>query len=216
MSQPSYNPHPANQPSSVPSQSGMSGLKIALIILGVIFLLFIILAVVAGFFVSKLFVDSDVMKTVVSDDGRTELQVPSNWNELGAANRNPEASLQYCNLFAETYGLVLTDTRKEVAEALEISEAECNIENFSELMTSALALDGFTSETPEPLTVDGMTCRRVKMRTTLEGTPIVYVVTYCESKKHFHQVHCWTLQSREESNMPTLIKVANSFRELDR
>jgi len=214
MNQPSYNPHSGNHGTAA-KKSGMSGLTIALIIIGVLLLFFIVIAVVGGYFVSQMFVDSKVMKTVVSNDNLTELQVPSNWNEIRSADKNSDASLQYCNLFAETYGLVITETRAEVAAAMEISEKECTLEEFAGLMIGSLKTDGFVAEPAEELTINGLTAKRFKMRANLDGIAIFYIVTFVDGQRHLHQVHCWTLQSREETNLPTLTKVANSFRELE-
>ena len=214
MNQPTYNPHPGNYNPGTHKKSGMSGLKIALIVGGVCFFFFLVLAGAVGYLVSQVFVDSKVMKPVVSNDGLTELQVPSNWRELGGADRNLEASLQYCNLFAETYGLVLTETKAEVAAAIEKREEDCAIDDYADLMINALTLDGFIAGPAKSVIVDGLTGVRVEMKTNIDGIKIAYLVTFVEGETHFHQVHCWTLQSREERNMPTLVKVADSFREL--
>jgi len=153
------------------------------------------------------------MKPVVSNDGLTELQVPSNWSELTGPDRNPNASMQYCNIFAETYSLVLTETKAEVAAAMEKREEDFVIGDYADLIINSLKQDGFNVEPDKTVTVNGLKGIRVRLKTKHDGIKIAYFVTFVEGKTHFHQVHCWTLQSREERNMPTLEKVANSFRE---
>ena len=214
MNQPTYDPNPGNYNVGAPKKSGMSGLKIALIVAGVCFFFFLVLAGAVGYLVSQTFYDSDVMKSVVSKDRVTEIQVPSNWKELTGPDRNLEASLQYCNIFAETYGLIMTESKREFAEALEVPEDECTIEKFANLLIDTMSEGGFTAGPSEPVTINGLKGVRVKMRTDIDGIKISYLVTFLDGKENYHQVHCWTLQSREERNMPTLEKVANSFREL--
>lgn len=194
-------------------KSGLSTLKIVLIVAGIFGFLFVAAVVGAVYFITQAMTDSDVMKPITANDQLTVLDVPSNWRELRSADQNPEASLQYCNIFAETYGMVLTETKAEVADAVGVPVNRYSLDDYTQLMIDSLAVENFKAGPEQVLTVNGMQARRFRMTTDLDGIPIVYLVTYLESDTHFHQVHCWTLTSREKKNMPTLKKVADSFRE---
>ena len=196
-----------------PAPSGMSGGKIALIICGILGVLLVTAVGLIVYFFSQAMTDSDVMKTVVSTDQLIELDVPSNWNELVGADRSEEASLQYCNLFAETYGLVITEQKTEMAEALQVEESSYTLDDFTKLMTDYFEATDFAVGTAKTVTVNGLEGRRIRMATKYDGISIAYLVTFLEGESHFHQVHCWTLASREKRNMPTLVKVSDSLRE---
>ena len=109
--------------------------------------------------------------------------------------------------------MVITESRKELADATGVAEADFSLDDFTTLMTDYMTSTDFKAQPPTPVTVNGMPAQRVKMTTEYEGTPIAYLVTFVQGDRHFHQVHCWTLTSREAQKMPTLTKVADSFRE---
>ena len=153
------------------------------------------------------------MKPITSNDRLTVLEVPSNWRELTGPDANADASLQYCNLFAETYGLVMTETKEEVAVAAGASPDEFGLEEYADLIVSSMVDANCTAGPAKSMTINGMEAQRHRLKMNFDGLPIVYVLTFYEGKDHFHQVNCWTLESREERNMPTLSKVADSFKE---
>ncbi|QEG21852.1 hypothetical protein [Mariniblastus fucicola] len=206
-----YNPH-SNAFGSPAPKSGMSVLKIILIIGSIFGLLFV--AAIAGlvYFVMQLAVDSDTLETTVADDQVTSLELPSNWTDLRGADRNVDASLQYGNLFAETYAMILTESKSDFLQMFG-ADAQFGIDDYSELIVEGMADANFKLGAADPVTVNGLSGRRIRMTTELEGIPIVYLVTLIDGNNHFHQVHCWTMQSRETKNMPTLKKIADSFRE---
>ena len=213
MSQiPTFSPPPSGYQQQ-PRPAGISTLKIVLIILGVCGVLAVCAVGAIVYFVSQTMTDSDVMKTIVATDQISELDVPKNWNKAPARDQNPDASLQHCNLFGETYAMVITESKTELANATGVSEGNYSLDDFTRLMTDYMTSTNFKAQPPMPVTVNGMPGQRVRMTTEYEGIPIAYLVTFVEGDRHFHQVHCWTLTSREAKNMPTLMKVAESFRE---
>lgn len=171
------------------------------------------------FFVSQVATDSDVTKQVIASDGVSELQVPTNWTNISGSLRNEEASLQLGNLYAETYGMVLTEPKADFEGAETTNpnpDGSFSLGDYSDvivmMMTSAEGT-GLKEESRNSIVVDGRSATRFRLSGTVEGVPLVYDLTLVDGKEHFHQVHVWTLADRESRNMPTLMAVADSFKE---
>ena len=209
MSQPSY-PSPQVDMRRGPQKKGISGLMIFLIIAGVLGLLF--LAAVGGliYFVSQLGSDSAEMRTVVANDSASQLEVPSNWTQITGDDSNVEATIQYGNMLGEKYVMVLSEPKSDLYE---VFGDGFSLDDFAELIIGGMEEQNFQVGTSKPVTVNGVPGQRIRMTTQMDGMSIVYMVSLLEGNDNFHQVHAWTLTSREKKNMPILIKVSDSFRE---
>jgi hypothetical protein len=200
-------------------KSGPSVLLILGIIAGVV--AFGGLLVCGGMFylVSQVAVDSKVTKQVIASDGLCELQVPSNWQDIGGSIRNEEASLQLGNLFAETYSMVLTEPHADFVGAETTNpnpDGSFSLRDYSDLIVSLMSSaegSGLKKVSSDPVTMGGRSAIRFRLVGNVDGIPLVYILTVVDGENHFHQVHVWTLASRETSNMPTLLSVADSFQE---
>ena len=209
MSFPSHSPQP-NTTRRTPKKKGISGLAIFLIVAGALGFCFLLAVGGLVFFISQAGNDSDEMMTVVANDRLSQLDVPSNWKPITGADRNMEASLQYGNMLGEKYAMVLSEPKSELYQVV---GDDFSLDDFTALVSEGMEEQNFQIGSKQNITVDGLPGRRVRMTTSMEGLSIVYMVTLLEGKVNFHQVHAWTLTSREKKNMPVLIKVSDTFKE---
>jgi hypothetical protein len=131
---------------------------------------------------------------------------PDSWSML--TGLNAEADLEMGNPRREAYCIVLTEGKADYAQVPTLAE-------FSET-TRAKILAGLADATetgPQRLVFHGWPA----LRTTIEGVKgkvrVHYWHTVIESPDHLHQVLCWSLPSRFESNRWDFDKVLHSIRE---
>ena len=210
MSQPSYSPQ--HMQAQRPHKKGVSGLMIALIIAGVLGFFFLLAVGGLIYFVGQARNDSDVMKTVFAKNRSSQLEMPSNWTEITGVDRSPDASIQYGNMLGEKYAMVVTETKASLYDAF--GNEEFSFDDFVEIVKKGMTDQNFQVGSSTSVTVDGLPGQRIRVAADVDGIPIVYIMTLLESDKNFHQVNAWTLTSREKQNMPILMKVSDSFKEL--
>ncbi len=192
------------------------------VILGIVFGVLGVTVLACGglifFAIRQVAVDSQELVTRNTNDGVASLQLPKNWTPLTGSDANPEASLQMGNLFAETYALVLSETKAEVSMALgdTFEEGETSLDQYSDLIINNMVATnpGFSSTPKVSTSLNGMPAYRFTVRGAVDGNPVVFIGVVIEGKRHYHQVLCWTLQAREAKNMAKLEGVIQSFREL--
>ena len=195
-----------------PKKKGLSVVGILGIVFGIMLVAVLACGGLIFFAVRQMAVDSTELVVRETRDGVASLQLPKNWTPLTGAHANPEASLQMGNLFAETYALVLSETKVEVSSVM----GDATLDEYSDLIINNMVAStpGF-SGTPKVLTpLNGMPAYHFQVRGTIEGNPVVFFGVVIEGKQHFHQVLCWTLRDRETTNKAKLDSVIQSFREL--
>ena len=210
MSQPSYSPQ--HMQARRPQKKGISGLMIALIIAGVLGFFFLLAVGGLIYFITQARSDSDVMKTVFAKGRTSQLEMPSNWTEISGVDSSPDASIQYGNIFGEKYAMVVTESKASLYQAS--GSEEFSFDDFVEVVKKGMTDQNFQVGASTSVTVDGLSGQRIRVAADIDGIPIVYMMTLLESDKNFHQVNAWTLTSREKENMPILMKVSDSFKEL--
>ena len=191
-------------------------------ILGIVFAVLGVVVLACGGFafyaIRQVAVDSEELVTKNTNDGVASLQVPKNWMPLTGANANPEASLQMGNLFAETYALVLSESKAEVSGVMGggLGGENVTLDAYSDLIINNMVSTnpGFSGTPKASTSLNGMPAYSFKVSGSVDGNPVVFIGMVTEGKRHFHQILCWTLQSRETKNIPKLESVMQSFREL--
>jgi hypothetical protein len=118
---------------------------------------------------------------------------------------NEDACIQAGHALREEYAVVIS----EASDGF-----DGTLDDYSKIISNNMsqAMQGSKAGKIETLKLNGLDARRWKLTGTVEKLGITYIVTCVSDGANFHQVLCWTLSSRESRTMPVMTKVADSFR----
>jgi hypothetical protein len=115
---------------------------------------------------------------------------------------NDAASLQFKNIFNETYLIVVAEDKSQTGHAvLEQLEAQ--------FKSNLLQMGGrFTHETRSK--IDRCDSFQKEAEWVVDGEPLVYLVTFIDTPEVLFKIYCWTLASNKE-NLVHFRKAVDSF-----
>ena len=198
-----------------------SGTPVFLILAIIGLIVFVgLVALVGGgiYLVSKVRNDSDTVKTIRGTERGCpcSVEVPSNWANFPAGDRNPDATIQQAHLFGERYVMVISDTKSDIASVFGVEDASGAevLKQFADLSLQGVE-ESFTVDriSNRKLSVNGLPAIQHKFKARADGIDMVFWTTYVEGKDHFFQIQTWTLAGLEAQNEKGLLKVADSFKE---
>lgn len=146
-----------------------------------------------------------------------ELSIPS---YMKKADLNVDASLQFQNVFRETYVIVIDEDAQEVRDAFlslgEYDTTRSAVDNYTHIQMSSIqeSINLSTQSEVQSLTIHGLKARQVEFSGRVEGVPseIYYLVTFIEGDENFYMVMSWTLTDRKEKYSETFKKMAKTFK----
>jgi zinc-ribbon domain len=145
-------------------------------------------------------------KTLVSDDARLSIQVPSSWVEADRLFKG--ASLQAEHEFEELYVVVVMN------EAVDL-DPSVGLRAFARLAREGI-LDslekGRVNSGPVDLTIGGRHVVQVEFEGAADSVGIVYVHTSIEVPEGFVEVIAWTLPSLIDETRSLLKSISGSVR----
>ena len=157
--------------------------------------------------------DTDFKRVKV--DSLFILSVPKYMKSMEGLNE--EASLQYANIYKETYAVVIHENKEEFIASFreydEYDESLSVIENYSEVQTKMFE-EALTNPKSSPygLTeINGVQARQVAIEGESDGIKIVYLLGFIEGKENIFMVMNWTLQNRFEKYETTFEMINSSF-----
>lgn len=154
----------------------------------------------------------------VEINNQYKLSLPKYMTE--AKNLSDEASLQYQNVFKETYTTVIDESRQEVIDSfIEFElydttlDASVNYRNIQLGMIEEKMKISSKSE-PVALKIGGLNAQQVQIDGHVEDIPqeISYLFTFIEGDEHVYMITSWTLKARKEKYLKTFQEISNSFR----
>ncbi len=145
-------------------------------------------------------------KEIKSTDGKFQVTVPGDWST--ETNLNKLASIQVGKSREEMYLIVITEPKADFPKGYTLKE-------FTKIVRDQMvkAMSGSTATDAESVTVNGNSAQRYELSANVEKIKAKYINTTVETKEHFHQVLCWTMDSKFSSNKSKLLEVVNSFKE---
>ncbi len=158
--------------------------------------------------------DSDFKQ--ISVEHIYKLSIPNYMKEMKSLN--DEASLQYANIYKETYTVVIHENKQDFVnyfkELNEYDDEISVIENYSQAQTKFFEanVDINKTDTYGLTKINGYNARQIKMKGKTEGQDIGYIVGYIEGKEHLYMVMNWTLVDRLNKYENTFESVNNSFK----
>lgn len=135
-------------------------------------------------------------------------------------NLNEEASLQFQNIFKETYVIIIGENKEEFIAAFrdlgEYDSTRSVVENYRDiqLLTTAERIDVIGQSKPEAAVINGLPAQFVQVDANVEGAskPISYFFTFIEGDENVYMIMAWTLAERKEKYRNTFTAMAKSFR----
>ena len=166
----------------------------------------------------------EVTETEVAEDfnqvevnGEYRLSLPKYMKKTD--NLNEEASLQYQNIFKETYTIVIDEAKNDFVEMFteleEYDEGISVIKNYRnvqrQLFSESMYVDKESS--PVALEINGMEAEMVDIDGRVDGIDedISYFLTFVEGKEKVYMIMSWTMTSRKDTYESTFDGIAKSF-----
>ncbi len=158
--------------------------------------------------------------TTESASGLYEISVPKYMKKV--SDLNVDASMQFQNIYRETYLAIIDEDRSDFVEAYEeLGEYDSSLSTIGNYRKIQLdyfmkRLDVINLDAPKRLTIDGMDAEQVEFtgRVADVDSDIFYIMTFVEGRNNVYMIMTWTLGSSEEAYKETFYFMVDSFREL--
>lgn len=131
-----------------------------------------------------------------------------------------DASLQYQNIFKETYTVVIDEPKQEFIDVfMEVLAYDTTLsvsENYRNVQLNMIAenMTIISQSTPVAIKVGNHDAYQVEIDGNVEGVAhdISYLFTFIEGGDNLYMIMSWTLKSRKEKYFNTFKEVAQSLR----
>ncbi|PKV52724.1 hypothetical protein ATE84_4844 [Aquimarina sp. MAR_2010_214] len=166
-----------------------------------------------------LFIEEDFVPVEINN--QYELSVPKYMKE--AHDLNDDASLQYKNIYKETYIVVIDEPKEEMIstfkELEEYNDSLSVIKNYKNIQLHILneVIDINMTSDPKSLQISGLDAEFVEFDGKIEGLAfdISYFLTFIEGKENVYMIMAWTLKNRKEKYRKAFEMATKSFRLID-
>jgi hypothetical protein len=154
----------------------------------------------------------------VEVNNQYKIQLPKYMTK--AENLSKDASLQYQNIFKETYTIVITESKQAFIDMFmeaQLYDTTLGIPgNYRDAQLNRIAenMTIKSQSTPVKLTLGTKTAYQVEIDGLVEGLEqeLSYLFTFVEGDNELYMIMSWTLKSRKEKYLDTFKEVAQSFR----
>jgi len=158
--------------------------------------------------------------TTESALGRYEISVPNYMKEV--SDLNMEASIQFQNIYKETYLAIIDEDRSDFMEAYKevgvYDSSLSTIGNYRKVQLDYFmeSLDVTDQSAPKQLSIDGMDAEQVEFigRAAHVDSDIFYMMTFVEGRNDLYMIITWTLGDSKETYKEIFYFMVDSFREL--
>jgi hypothetical protein len=139
-----------------------------------------------------------------------------------ATSLNDEASLQYQNLFKETYVIVIDESRQAFIDALVAAEiydsTKSVIDSYTDtqIQFTTSAMKVLSKSEVKKVMINGLSAETTELDGELEGVraPITYFLTCVDGPDKLYMIMAWTLKDRKDDHRETFRQIAESFKVL--
>lgn len=159
------------------------------------------------------------LEAVTINDGQFTMEVPEFMSK--ASSLNDAASLQYQNIFKETYVIVIDESKDEYLNAykdLDVYDtARSVIANYmdTQVQSTTSSLDVIEKSKIASFKTHGLKAKSIEIDANLEGvsSSITYFMTCIEGRDHLYMVLAWTLRDKKDKHRETFKRMVRTFRE---
>jgi hypothetical protein len=137
-----------------------------------------------------------------------------------AKNLNDEASLQYQNIFKETYVIVLDEDKQEFIDTfIDLGEYDSTlsvIENYGNVQVKSMS-ENMTMKSDgnlAALKINNRDAQTIQFDANIEGVKgdIAYYLTFVEGDDKVYMIMAWTLANRKEKYGKTFDTMVKTFK----
>ncbi len=136
-----------------------------------------------------------------------------------AKDLNDDASLQYQNVFKETYVIVIDESEQGIintfSDAGEYDSTLTMAENYRDIQLKSLSESITVQSKTDPVAtkINGLNAQLVQVDGTVEGVKsgISYFLAFIEGNGNVYMIMAWTLKDRKDKYRKTFDRIAKSF-----
>lgn len=135
---------------------------------------------------------------------------------------NDEASMQYQNLFRETYMVIIDESKSEYLDYYKEIDAfdstKTVIENYRDAQISFIK-DGvydIANENTKSFSINGLKAEQVAFTGSFDDVGIYYHLTYIEGQNNLYAIMLWTLEDKAIKYKNVFDYIIDSFEEMGR
>lgn len=147
--------------------------------------------------------------TLTSKDKKVQLTVYKGMVESSSLHKHAE--LQASNIFAELYVVVFNEKKTSFPAHIDLKRYDALVRNN---MKKKLGKTGKKEKTSD-VSVNGHKAVRGALYGRIGKVKVGYLLTSIETHDSYHQVLAWTLRSHFKKQLPTFIKMTNTFKRID-
>ena len=166
--------------------------------------------------------EGDLNTKMISVNERYTISIPADMSE--SSELNDDASLQYEDMWEDSYVIVIDESKQEMQQALEMFDMtdgfENNLDNYSDIV-----MDGFLMEMDEQIEhivdtiINNMSAKVAKLTMStvgdnFEDIEVHYAMAVVEGKEHYYQVMVWTLAENEIKYSQKIDNILYSLKEI--
>jgi hypothetical protein len=164
----------------------------------------------------NLSIESDFMPIEINDEYK--ISVPKYMKK--ANGLNDEASLQYQNIYKETYVVIIDESKEELVSTFqelgEYNDSISVVKNYRDIQLQLLSenINISMKSDPKSAQINGLDAEFVEIDGQVEGVnfEIAYFLTFIEGKEKVYMVMVWTLKEKKEKYKITFEQIAKSFK----
>lgn len=132
---------------------------------------------------------------------------------------NDDASLQYQNVFKETYVIVIDELKEEFVDVFkeldQYSDKYSLVENYRDVQLQLFAesMNIENETTPASMKINGLDAEMVEIDGKVQGIEdeITYFLTFIEGDEKVYMVMAWTMKNRKDTYRPDFENITKSF-----
>lgn len=136
---------------------------------------------------------------------------------------NDEASLQFANIFKETYVIVIDEPKEEFISVFtdlnEYIDTVSTVKNYRTIQLQLLSenINIIKQSLPKPAKIHKLNAELIQFDGRVEGVDydIAYTVGFIEGNENLYMIMTWTLAENKEKYKETFDKIIRSFRLLN-
>lgn len=152
---------------------------------------------------------------LVRVNNQYSIEIPTFMNESN--DLNIEASLQYQNIFKETYVIVIDEPKDDFISIFEdLDEYDNSVsaaKNYKDIQLKFLEEEVIIKniDDKESSIINGLPFEIIEVDATVDGIDIGYTIAFVEGAKNVYMIMTWTMQNRHEKYSQLFEKIVKSF-----
>jgi hypothetical protein len=156
----------------------------------------------------------------ISVDGNYSMGIPKFMTKTDGLN--DEASLQFQNIFKETYVIVIDENKQEFIDAYKdldtYDSTTAVIANYADtqVQLTTSSMNVLSKSELKFFPINGNKAANIEIDAEIEGVaaPITYFLTFVEGDENLYFIMAWTLQKYKDDYRETYGEIAKSFKTL--